>query len=119
MAEASLVKKLIRDLPALGEQMRRWQKAVGRLDRMNSSPNRLAAASATAQLARSLNPFGIKLPVFAAATGPGTAEEKKDKGDIERPGTEKAHGGAVDKDQYFTNRAHGGRVSNSRRVAIR
>ena len=44
--------------------MRRWQKAVGRLDRMNSGPNRLAAASASAQLARSLNPFGIKLPVF-------------------------------------------------------
>ena len=87
--------------------MRRWQKAVARLDRMNSGPNRLAAASASTQLARSLNPFGVKLPIFAAETGSSTAEEKKDKGDVERPGTEKAHGGAVDKDQYFTNRAHG------------
>ena len=85
---------------------------------MNNGPNRLAAASASAQLARSLNPFGIKLPIFAAETGPSPAEEKK-KSDIERPGAEKAHGGALDKDQYFTNRAHGGRVSDSRRVAIR
>ena len=116
MADASVTRKLVRELPALGEEMRRWQKA---LDRMNSGPNRLAAASASAQLARSLNPFGIKLPIFAAETGPSPAEEKKDKSDVQRPGTEKAHGGAVNKDQYFTNRAHGGRVSDSRRVAIR
>jgi len=70
MADASVTRKLVRELPALGEEMRRWQKAVARLDRMNSGPNRLAAASASAQLARSLNPFGIKLPIFAAETGP-------------------------------------------------
>ena len=55
MADASVTRKLVRELPALGEEMRRWQKAVARLDRMNSGPNRLAAASASAQLARSLN----------------------------------------------------------------
>jgi hypothetical protein len=119
VADASVTRKLVRELPALGEEMRRWQKAVARLDRMNSGPNRLAAASASAQLARSLNPFGIKLPIFAAETGPSPPEEKKNEGDVQRPGTEKARGGAVNKDQYFTSRAHGGRVSDSRRTAIR
>jgi hypothetical protein len=61
--------------------------------------------------------IGLRLPVLSGERI-GTAQEKKDENDVERPGAEKAHGGAVDKDQHFTNRAHG-RVSDSRRAAIR
>jgi hypothetical protein len=119
LADIARARKVMRELPLYGEQMRRWQKAVANVDRLNNRPNRAIAAASTAQLVRSMRGIGLNLPVVADKAGPSSAQEKKDQSDIERPVTEKAHGGAVDKDQYFTNRAHGGRVSDSRRVAIR
>jgi hypothetical protein len=118
-SDAAMTRSIVRQLPALSEDMRRWQKAVARLERLNSGPNRVAAAAAAAQLTRSLHPFGIKLPIFAGGSGPSPAEQEKDEGVVEGEGAKKAHGGAVNKDHYFTDRAHGGRVSDSRRVAIR
>jgi hypothetical protein len=116
---SALARKVAKELPLYGEQMRWWQKAVANVDRLNTRPNRAVAAASTAQLVRSMRGIGLNLPVLAGEVGTSPAEEEKKKRDIERPGAEKAHGGALDKDQYFTNRAHGGRVSDSRRVAIR
>lgn len=98
IGRARAARQVASQMPLVAEQMRTWQRAVARANRLNSPPSQAALAVASSNLARSLGRIGVPFR-YSHAEG--------EKQDVPRPLEQHAYGGRVGKKP---NLASGGKV---------
>ena len=103
-ALAKAHQNVAKQLPLVSQQMQIWSRAQSMAQAAPNPMTQRAAAVATLNLQRALNPLGVKLG--DVAQGPGTAYGNQN--NIPGPPSQQKRGGAVAQQQRF---AHGGKVS--------
>lgn len=80
-AKTIQARQVAKQMPLVADQMKQWQKAAARAAKLNSPPGRAALATASMNLAKSLQPFGFNVATTFGelqGTAPGNATNKNE-----------------------------------------
>ncbi len=100
-------RQISKQMPLVSDAMRKWQQASIAVQKTNSPLSNKALSVATANLGRSLQPFGLNLESIMGGQGTVPAIANQNQQNIPGPPSQQPNSDSIDQQQHF---ASGGRV---------